>query len=732
MLNICLLTVEDRSPEDIYTQISGELRSWLFVRKGIVCLQDPSRTDHRWVTNLADWRRVMADVLPENDLVFCTVDLKIPEDATGEPDPKHGLTIANEIQMRQEDGLRCCILTGLSGSEIENLSVPNVLFDFKGDTDQGYPSIVSYIKSQALSMVRTIQFAGPSGLPRTILLDEQSGRLRDQFISKAPYYADQETWHVPTLLVGNRGLGRRVFLEFVAYLAGAEFVHVDLGANTAKGNRENFNRLDALRAELEGPESRDAPKRLLYVAGLDEYQPGINAEPDKNCLWPLRSILRSLKSLGPKLESSFSLGVAFGVSGASRLRIRSKETRGFIRFLEECIGELSDFPLEHLAVDQNGWPRDHPRILWLPSLQERGEEFLKNVIEERLGVLSESLASRLSGYKGQTLDLAADVRDLMVDKTDWTSQRNLAGLIGDLDIAVENFLNERAGSQFTITRAHLSDEARRRFERTVLNMDEVRLELSDAHGGRLLIVERADCQVSEGELLVILGPSGGGKSTVLRMFAGLQKPTSGTVSYRGEPVTGPSGKTGFIFQDYSLFPWLTVRGNIEFGPTIRGVKAATNWSKVEQLLEVAKLTGFEDTYPSKLSGGMRQRVAIVRSIANDSDVLLMDEPFSALDVQTRWEMQDFLIQTKKATHKTIVFVTHDLDEAVYLADRIYICSPRPLTFEQEVIVPFSANDRKTSLRRDPVFLTLVNRVHEGLLAATTRHHGSGRSHSSPS
>jgi hypothetical protein len=119
----------------------------------------------------------MVEIVPENDLVFCTVDLKIPEHATGEPDSKHGLTIANEIQMRHGDGLRCCILTGLSGSEIENLSVPNVLFDFKGDTDQGYPSIVSYIKSQALSLVRTIQFPGPTAAAG-VLLGGQSGRLR--------------------------------------------------------------------------------------------------------------------------------------------------------------------------------------------------------------------------------------------------------------------------------------------------------------------------------------------------------------------------------------------------------------------------------------------------------------------------------------------------------------------------------------------------------------------------
>jgi len=721
MLNICLLTVEDTSPEEIYTQIFDELRAWLFVRKGIVHLQDPASNDQRWVTNLEDWRRVVARLVPENDLVFCTVDLKIPADSVGgEPDLQNGLTIANEIQMRQQDGLRCCILTGLAGSEIENLKVPDVLFDFKGDTAQGYPSIVSYIKSQALSLIRTIRFPGADEIPRIILLDEQSGRVRDHFLSKAPYYVDEETWHVPTLLTGGRGLGRRVLLEFIAYLADAEFVPIDLAAATIRGNRENFDRLERLRAELEDPLSaRVSAKRLFYVAGLDEYQPGVHAEPDKNCLWPLRNILKCLRSLGPKQENAFPVTVACGVSGESRLRIRSKETRASIRFLEECIGELSDFPLEHLAMDHNGWTLDHPRILRLPPLHDRGASFVTRVIDARLESYSESLSRRLPAYKGQALGLSDDVRDLMADKTNWSGLGNLTGLVRDLDEAFEGFLRDRAASQFLITRAHLAEETRLRFQRTVLNMDDVKLELPAPHGGSLLVVARGDCHVEDGELLVILGPSGCGKSTVLRMFAGLQKPSAGTISYRGEPVIGPSGKTGVIFQDYSLFPWLTVRRNIEFGPRIRKVKPGVIWPKVEHLLEVAKLKGFEDVYPTRLSGGMRQRVAIVRSIANDSDVLLMDEPFGALDVQTRWEMQDFLIQTKKATRKTIVFVTHDLDEAVYLADRIYICSPRPLRFEQEVIVPFSSDDRKTLLRRDPVFLTLVNRVHEGLLAAAT-------------
>jgi NitT/TauT family transport system ATP-binding protein len=183
------------------------------------------------------------------------------------------------------------------------------------------------------------------------------------------------------------------------------------------------------------------------------------------------------------------------------------------------------------------------------------------------------------------------------------------------------------------------------------------------------------------------------------MFAGLQKPTSGTVSYRGQPVN-PSWENRFYLS--GLFAVSVADGAAEHrvrsehprgegGDELGEGRAASRSGQVD---------GFEDTYPSKLSGGMRQRVAIVihrQRLGRPPH----GQAFSALDVQTRWEMQDFLIQTKKATHKTIVFVTHDLDEAVYLADRIYICSPRPLTFEQEVIVPFSANDRKTSLGAIP-------------------------------
>ena len=189
------------------------------------------------------------------------------------------------------------------------------------------------------------------------------------------------------------------------------------------------------------------------------------------------------------------------------------------------------------------------------------------------------------------------------------------------------------------------------------------------------------------------------------MLAGLLRPTSGTVTYLSRPITGPSAKIGFIFQNFSLFPWLTVRQNIVFGPRTRGLRPREYEAYVDRLLEVAHLQGDEHKYPHQLSGGMQQRLAIVRALANQPSVLLMDEPFAALDVQTRWQMQHFLIESIKqirdpatrqiAQRNTIVFVTHDIDEAVYVGDRIYVGTPRPLVLggADEIRVSFSPEAR---------------------------------------
>lgn len=191
-----------------------------------------------------------------------------------------------------------------------------------------------------------------------------------------------------------------------------------------------------------------------------------------------------------------------------------------------------------------------------------------------------------------------------------------------------------------------------------------------------------------GELRVLLGPSGCGKSTILRMIAGLDRPDTGEVLMNSRPVEGPGRDRGMVFQKYTSFPWLTVADNIAYGLKINGVPAAERGKTVEHLVEAVGLSGFEKTYPDTLSGGMQQRVAIARTLAVRPEVILMDEPFGALDAQTRGDMQHLLLRIWDETACTVLFVTHDVEEAIYLADRIFILSARPGTIVEDIPVAF--------------------------------------------
>ncbi len=191
-----------------------------------------------------------------------------------------------------------------------------------------------------------------------------------------------------------------------------------------------------------------------------------------------------------------------------------------------------------------------------------------------------------------------------------------------------------------------------------------------------------------GEFRVLLGPSGCGKSTLLRMVAGLDRPDAGEILVNGQPVHGPGKDRGMVFQKYTSFPWLTVEENVGYGLKINGTPEAQRKETVGHLLKAVGLTEFAGVYPETLSGGMQQRVAIARTLALRPSVILMDEPFGALDAQTRSEMQQLLLQIWDETACTILFVTHDVEEAVYLADRIFIMSSHPGTIVEDVQVPF--------------------------------------------
>ena len=184
-------------------------------------------------------------------------------------------------------------------------------------------------------------------------------------------------------------------------------------------------------------------------------------------------------------------------------------------------------------------------------------------------------------------------------------------------------------------------------------------------------------EIQAGELLCLLGPSGCGKSTLLNIVAGFLPPTRGRVLVDGTPVTGPGPERGVVFQEYVLFPWLTVAENVEFGPRLMGVPTARRREVVTRYLEMVGLTEHAAKFPLQLSGGMKQRVAIARALANNPSIVLMDEPFGALDAQTREVMQEELSRIQRLEHKTIVFVTHSIREAVYLADRVVVMTRSP-------------------------------------------------------
>ena len=191
-----------------------------------------------------------------------------------------------------------------------------------------------------------------------------------------------------------------------------------------------------------------------------------------------------------------------------------------------------------------------------------------------------------------------------------------------------------------------------------------------------------DLDVPEREFVCVLGPSGCGKSTLLNIVAGFLQPTTGRVLVDGRPVTGPGADRGVVFQEYVLFPWLTVAGNVEFGPTLKGVAASERHAIVDRYLDLVGLRAHAEKFPVQLSGGMKQRVAIARALANNPAVILMDEPFGALDAQTREVMQDELARIQRVEAKTVVFVTHSIREAVYLADRVVVMTSAPGRIKQ--------------------------------------------------
>src|SRR5215207_2381787 len=223
-------------------------------------------------------------------------------------------------------------------------------------------------------------------------------------------------------------------------------------------------------------------------------------------------------------------------------------------------------------------------------------------------------------------------------------------------------------------------------------------------GARVLTaIEDLDLRVRAGELLVVVGPSGCGKSTLLDLLAGLTRPTSGQLLLDGREVSGPGLDRGIVFQQYALLPWRTAQANVEFGLEAKRVPRAQRRERAREFLALVGLEGFEDRYPHELSGGMKQRVAIARSLAYDPEVLLMDEPFAALDAQTRESLQEELLRIWRATGKTVVFITHGIEEAVFLGQRVVVLTSRPGRIKAVVEIDLPGREDARDIRSHPQF-----------------------------
>ncbi len=241
--------------------------------------------------------------------------------------------------------------------------------------------------------------------------------------------------------------------------------------------------------------------------------------------------------------------------------------------------------------------------------------------------------------------------------------------------------------------------------------------------GEFTAVSDVCLTIPKGQVVAFIGPSGCGKTTMLRMIAGLEETSSGRISVHGHQVHGPGPERGMIFQAYTSFPWLTARQNVEYGMRLLGVKAKERRERACALLEKVHLTKFAESYPSSLSGGMKQRVAIARTLAQDPAVLLLDEPFGALDAQVRWEMQEMMIEIIDAEAKTVVLVTHDIQEAIYLADRIIFFTRCPGRIKHDELMTFKGGKRfrmKEEVLTQPGYIEMEKKLFAWMREEITR------------
>lgn len=258
---------------------------------------------------------------------------------------------------------------------------------------------------------------------------------------------------------------------------------------------------------------------------------------------------------------------------------------------------------------------------------------------------------------------------------------------------------------------HAALEAAQKAGKFPLSVNRVRKEYLN---GERIAVDDMSLDIRQHEVTAMIGPSGCGKTTILRLMAGLEFPTRGNVESFGMPINGPAPERGLVFQAYTSFPWLTVIENVQHGVAIQGYSKIEQRERAEHYLKLVHLTDFANAYPDELSGGMKQRVAIARALAQDPQILLLDEPFGALDAQVTWEMEEMVVEICEDTNKTIVLVTHDIQEAIYLADRIIFFTRQPGRIKEDIAMEFKKGrrfKRKEDLLTEPGYVEMEKHLY---------------------
>ncbi len=565
----------------------------------------------------------------------------------------------------------------------------DVVFAIK-DRASDFDKLSSQILFDLVQRIPSIDVDVKDGTFQVVLADDATGDYRRLFLNRAEQLASPSAQWLPVLLVGDDGAGTDAWLHHLRHLLDADLVPIDLSRGAVMAQQV----MSQIRTFLT-PQPEGSRARIVYWKCLDRIK--LSGPAQQQVFEKLFEAIQAQTQSSDRFPDTLHV---VQIGWTKRLSLATKELRKFIDDIESLICEGSGFARESCPMNSLGYVEGPPRVVVFPSLKDCGRGYIRRLLDTRLAAGDNAIR------------LGDDLTDALVRDVDWDGQGGIAGLYATVDSAISRC---RASGRDMAT----LEDAPQELSSVIGAARPVRLTLESLSysystaAGPVEAVRDFSFSVREGDIVMVVGPSGCGKTTVLRLIAGLLRPSSGRSLVDGLEVVRPQGKVGLVFQSYTSYPWLSVYKNVEFGLSIQRpfdrVKAKAT---VEALLKAVGLEAFKNVYVSSLSGGMRQRVAIARALAVEPEVVLMDEPFGALDAQTRWTMQELLLEIRNRFQMTVVFVTHDIEEAVFLGSRVVVCAARPLRPIRTFRIPFRWEERTPELKGRPDFVNLREQIRQ--------------------